>query len=423
MRQGDNRTMHKASEPDAQGLMPQTSATNGLISNAPAKKSLLVMTEFFPLNPGDAVTGGVEQRVSQIVTRLAADRRTDVTVLCSRQPGQPKTHDFAGAHVIRCGFAYPYSNSGHIIKRLLLAKAMFWKGLFCRPKPTLVEGTNFISYLPAALVGMLRRVPRIATYHECWIGQWVRNKGLLTGGFGALWERLSLLVGFDAIISVSSATQQQLTEHGVKATAVIPNGVSLDDFKHIRHPPVDGKKRPTISFAGRLVPGKRVDVLLRAAAIVQHKVKGLHVVIIGDGPERQKLETLARELGVDAMFCGFVRSSQVMREIIAASDVFCLPSEVEGFGITVVEAMACGVPVVVADIPPLREVVADGKAGLLARAGDPAMTATALQRVLTDKKLASTLVVEGKKRLAVYNWDSIAKEYQSLVEKVAKVLR
>ena len=149
----------------------------------------------------------------------------------------------------------------------------------------------------------------------------------------------------------------------------------------------------------------------------------MQVVIIGDGPERQKLETLARELGVDAMFCGFVRSSQVMREIIAASDVFCLPSEVEGFGITVVEAMACGVPVVVADIPPLREVVADGKAGLLARAGDPAMTATALQRVLTDKKLASTLVVEGKKRLAVYNWDAIAKEYQSLVEKVAKVLR
>jgi glycosyltransferase involved in cell wall biosynthesis len=316
--------------------------------------------------------------------------------------------------VLRVGPAYPYSNSGYIIRRQLFALSLFLRGMSV-PKPDVIEGSNFISYLPSALVGSLRAIPHFATYHECWIGSWIKNKGLVTGVFGSIWERLALFLGFDAIIAVSGSTKRQLAEHDVRTDRVIPNGVSLNDFKGIRRKAV---LQPTVCYAGRLVPGKRVDVLLRAASIVAHDVKNLRVVIIGDGPERRTLEALAKDLGVNAEFRGFIKSSRVMRQAIASSTVFCLPSEVEGFGIMAVEAMACGVPVVVAGIPSLREITSDGKAGLVVAPGDAAGTAAAIERIIKDKKLATRLVKEGRKRVAIYNWDAIAKDYEALLRKV-----
>lgn len=366
---------------------------------------LLVMTEFFPLTPEDGCTGGVEQRVSQLVSRLPG---TDVTVLCSRRLGQPRRHMHGPCVVKRVGPAYPYSNSGHVFKRLMFACSLILEGLR-GPRPTVVEGASFLCYLPASIVGLLRRIPRIATYHECWLGRWIRIKGITTGLFGEVWERLSLLLGFNAIIAVSEATRQQLAAKGVRARFVIPNGVSVRSRRNV--PPA----HPTISYVGRLVEGKRVDVLLRAAALLQQDIPALQLTIISDGPSRQPLQFLASQLGVNARFMGFLPSSDDVHRAVANSSAFCLPSAIEGFGITAVEAMACGVPVVLADIPALREVSDNGNAALLVPVGDVNATANALRNVLTSRTVRQDLLAGARRQVDRYDWDSLAASYSSAI--------
>lgn len=366
---------------------------------------LLVMTEFFPLTPEEGRTGGVEQRVSQLVSRLPG---VDVTILCSRRPGQLRYHRYGLCRVKRVGPAYPYSNSGHIIKRLLFACSLVIHALR-GPRPSVIEGASFLGYLPASIAGLLRRVPRIATYHECWLGQWIRIKGLGTGLFGEVWERLSLFFGFDAIIAVSDATRQQLAAKNIRTTVVIPNGVTVARRRHV--PP----QHPTISYVGRLVEGKRVDVLLRAAATLQRDIKDISVIIVGDGSERERLESLASQLGVHARFTGFLPSDDDVQRVVATSSVFCLPSAIEGFGLTAIEAMACGVPVVLADIPALREISGEGEAALLAPVGDVPATARALRQALTDSTRRRQLLDGAQKQLRRYDWDTLAAAYRRAI--------
>jgi len=364
----------------------------------------VVMTEYFPVRPDDAPTGGVEQRMAQLVQRLHGP----VLVLCSHQPGQPRRHRFGTAQVHRVGPTTRYSNEGNIVKRILFALALFWHGVR-QPAGTTIDAASFLSYVPAALCRMFgARV--IVTYHEVWLGRWMRIKGPLTGLFGEVWERMALAIGFNAVIAVSPSTQKELAAHGIRSR-VITNGVNVPIG--VARP---ARGVPTIVYLGRLVPGKRVDVLLQAAAHVGRKVR---IIVIGDGGERRRLEAIARELGVDATFLGKVDSATT-RRILERARVFCLPSAVEGFGISALEGMAAGIPTLLSDIPPLRDISDNGRTALLFPVDDHVALATALRRVLSSKGLAHRLAVAGKARACSYDWNTIARSYEDTIRRVAR---
>ncbi len=356
---------------------------------------VVIMVEFFPVNGKDAPTGGVEQRAAAIAKRLDHE----VLVLCSHQPGQPREHKFGNVRVRRVGPSYPYSNSGNIFPRLGFAYRLIIEAL--KSKADVIDAESFLCYLPGALARRFGSSRVIATYHECWLGNWIRIKGIITGTFGTVWERLSLLLGFDKVIAVSESTRKQLERHGV-SSVVVPNGVPLSEFRK-------ASPRKIVTFIGRLVPGKNCDILLRAAALMNSDVK---VMIIGDGPERNRLEAMARRFGIDAEFKGRMRTG-AMRRILSSSVAFCLPSSVEGFGISAVEAMASGVPVVAADIPPLREVV--GKAGLLVPVRNEKATAAALDRIIQNKSYRKLLSKAASERAKKYDWDVIVRDYEKAI--------
>ena len=151
---------------------------------------------------------------------------------------------------------------------------------------------------------------------------------------------------------------------------VIPSAVDLDRFRpgldasRIRaNLRLEGKR--VLVFTGRLVPHKGVDVILEALAQLPSDVV---LVVIGAGPRLSGLVGLARRLGVEdrVRFCPAV-SDEELPLFLALGDVFVFPSQnrLEGFGLVVAEAMAAGLPVVVADMPGVREVIEPGKEGLL----------------------------------------------------------
>jgi glycosyltransferase involved in cell wall biosynthesis len=249
----------------------------------------------------------------------------------------------------------------------------------------------------------------------------MRHKGFWVGLCGELWERLALRLPWARIIAVSEYTKERLTVRGARQPiTVIPNGIAP-------MPPAILRTRksavPLVSCVSRLVPGKRVDVLIRALAIARKEVPGLRAVIVGQGGEQARLERLAEALGIaDAVaFTGRVADITDVYRMIASSRAFCLPSEVEGFGIAVLEAMACGVPVACSDIPPLREVTRGGKGGVLFPVGDAGALAAALVRLLNDKAFAARKQREARQLAASYGWDGITGQVERVYESLARL--
>jgi glycosyltransferase involved in cell wall biosynthesis len=212
----------------------------------------------------------------------------------------------------------------------------------------------------------------------------------------------------DRFIVVSAALHRTLVMGwGVEPERVelIPNGVDLDGgvddpaaAAALRRALGIDARAPLAGGVGRLVEQKGFDVLIRALPAVRARVPGARLVLVGEGPERDRLARLAREQGVgDAVvFAGFRPDAP---RLMAALDVLVLPSRREGAPLVTLEAMARAVPVVASDIAGIGEQVTDGVEGLLVPPEDPVALADAIARVLGDRALARRLGEAGRRRV------------------------
>jgi len=162
------------------------------------------------------------------------------------------------------------------------------------------------------------------------------------------------------IVSTSRHRDKIVQQYKISPTKIllIPNYVDIDLMKQNPEAPVVPGR---IGFVGRLEPQKNLEALLRAVARLDPPA---HLVLIGEGSERPKLERLAREIGCRVHFVGAVPHEQ-LPAILNRCQVFVLPSLYEGMPKALIEAMACGLPIVATDIPGNREIVEHGKTGLL----------------------------------------------------------
>jgi len=168
---------------------------------------------------------------------------------------------------------------------------------------------------------------------------------------------------------------------------VIPNFVDTEAFRPA--PRIDESARVLIHISN-FRPLKCVDDAVRVLAGVRRAVPAATLVLVGDGPERPRVEALVRELGLGEAV-RFAGMQPDVLPLLQQADAFLLPSSTEGFGLAALEALSCGVPVVASRVGGIPEVVVDGETGFLCEAGDvPAMTAAAL-RLLSDAPLRRRL--------------------------------
>jgi len=371
---------------------------------------ILLLSEYFPSSEKANVTGGVEARCFNVAKGLS--KRNKVKVITSWQKGQKREDKFSGIEVYRVGPHHDYSHSGSLFSRLRFARALVKKGTEFSDVDV-VDGYSFLTYLPAYEIARKLKKPSVITYHETWIGEWVRNKGIFTGVPGEIWERRVLSKRYSKIISVSNFTKNALMKKGVNNIVVIPNGVDLKKFEKIK-----AKKQTTICCISRLTPQKKIDDLVRAVALVKKEISDVRCKIIGKGPELEKLKKLVKELKIEknVEFLGFVEKSDDVVKILKSSDIFCLPTILEGFGMVVIEAMASGVPYVCSDIEPLKEVTSNGKGGLLFKAEDYVDLSVKIVKLLRDKKLYAEKIKEGSVLVKKYDWNLITKEIEKVYE-------
>lgn len=206
-------------------------------------------------------------------------------------------------------------------------------------------------------------------------------------------------------VVISESTRDDLVRRGIAAGRITVVHCGLDHQAYRPDPAVARSARPTILFVGRLRRYKGVDWVMRALPRVRAKVADARLIVIGDGPFGPALRRQAERLGVAGAveFRGFVPRPDKVRAI-QESWVLVQPSPKEGWGLTVVEAGACGTAVVAADSPGLRDSVRRDVTGLLVPYGDDAGLAEALARVLTDGALRARLGAAGIEWAARFQW-------------------
>lgn len=174
-----------------------------------------------------------------------------------------------------------------------------------------------------------------------------------------------------------------------------------------------------VVYAGRLAPEKQAEVAVRAIAKFGEAtgVKA-RLVVAGDGPSGEEMKALAVKLGVDARFLGPLPQTQ-LQKWMAAADVFLFPSPTETFGNVVLEAMACGAPVVGAAGGAVPDTVRDDVTGLLCAPGDADDFARALVRLHADAGLRARLSAAGRLDAASRSWDEVFARLLASMEQVS----
>lgn len=251
-----------------------------------------------------------------------------------------------------------------------------------------VDHMPYFPLFSAKLVSIVKRRPMYATWHEVW-GRAYWSKYLGPAGLIAyLIERASVHLP-DAIIAVSPHTQNQLrTVLGYRGPLhLVPNGTDHAAIQTI----APASEKSDIIYAGRLLAHKNVDLLVKAVARLRTVQPDIRCLIVGDGPEYAAIQGLikAHELQRNVIMKGFVPTSEVVFSLMKSSKVFVLPSVREGFGISVIEAFACGLPVITVEHPDnaARHLIRDG----LGIVCDPNVTSLtrALRTVLKESPVTA----------------------------------
>ncbi len=282
----------------------------------------------------------------------------------------------------------------------------------------LVHAEGHLSLVPCSAAAMIRKRPSVATVHDLYLAEWRKMYKSVASFGGVPFEVLSCRMPFDRILTVNSSIKDKMTgilKIDKRKIQILHSGIDTKYVDSVRGKKNDG----SIVYIGRLAPQKNIGTLIRAYASLPISLRRSHELkIIGEGSERPVLERLAKSLGTDVNFIGKIEKHEnVLKELKAAS-IFVLPSNRESFGITILEAMLSGVPVISTATEGPRDHIKNGETGFLVKIGDHEELAERITELLTDKKLNSKLSANGREYAKLHDWENIAKNVAAVYRKV-----
>lgn len=230
----------------------------------------------------------------------------------------------------------------------------------------------------------------------------------------------------DAVIALTKDMKREIQKICNREIIVIPNGIDLERFQNLSREEARNKLQikaddKIIIFVGSLRPVKGVKYLIKAMKIVRQKEPNARLILIGNGEEKQDLIKLTGDLNLGNLitFVGEIPNEKVP-EYMAASNVFVLPSLSEGFPLVSLEAMACGLPIVVSRVCGLPEIVEDGKNGFLVESGNPEQIAEKVLLLLEDDELRERMSRNNKEKVKDYTWEGVIGRLERIYEAIGR---
>jgi len=348
--------------------------------------------------------GGAEVHLHEIFKRVAAFGHR-VTLLCSGFAGAPGCEQIDGLEVVRKGSRNWFNYTVPAAYRALAAKNQF---------DVVVDDLNKIPFYTPWFV----REPILALLHHFFGKSIYRETNWPAASYVYCSERLVPAVyRRTPFAAVSQSTADELRRSGHESwIELLPNAVDMSQYRCD-----DGRKSPAplIGYLGRLKKYKCVDHILQALPAVLRQRPDARLLIIGGGDDRARLEWIVREQGLTdkVVFTGHVSQEEKVAYLnqlwIAVN-----PSPKEGGGLTVIEANACGVPVVAADSPGLRDSVVDGKTGRLYPFGDIDRLSQTMVDFLSDPSLRADCGREALAWARTFTWEASAQKALMIIDRV-----
>jgi glycosyltransferase involved in cell wall biosynthesis len=347
--------------------------------------------------------GGAEIHVHEVFGRLARDFDFEVAMLCSSFEGGASQELVDGIEVRRVGglpFYYPKA------------------ALACRRETkagrvdVVVECLNKLPFFAP----LYSHSPVLVLSHHLFGATAFRQVAWpIAATVFAAEKLIPPLYGRWPFVTISQSSADDLATRGIEPARVTVSHCGVEPSLV----PVEASKpRPQrVTYVGRLEPYKRVDVMLQAMERLSDRFPEAEIVVMGRGSDRDRLEGVARELGLEARtrFAGFV-SDRERDEILAGTRVCVCPSEKEGWGLTVIESNAVATPVVAADAPGLRDSVRHGETGYLAAFADVDAFAERIAALLEDEALSLRMQQAAYAWSKEFDWDRSAAEMAQCLE-------
>lgn len=365
--------------------------------------------------------GGSEIEAQRVCSALI-QRGYQVEVLCGSDPPmhqQPRWTDDYGVPVRVLGIGWPTSRW----RQRAYAAAVGWTLLRERKTYDLVYflmqglhlavGLLVTRFLDKPAIVKISGSALIPLMQKSWLGrkelQWMRQ-----------WAKQVMILN-DGM--VEEARQAGLD---VRQLLWMPNPVDVDTFspasdpdrRHLRE--ALALRGTTVVYVGRLAPEKELGSLIGGFSRVVAAFPDAQLVLVGDGPCRTELQSLAEKRGVAnrVRFVGRASTKEV-RQWLQAADIFALVSSIEGFSCSLTEAMAVGLPCLVSDIPGNAQLVEPGVQGLRFRLRDEESLAIGLSRLLADPALRTRLGAHGRRAIVEnYSADKVVDRYERLFHQI-----
>lgn len=337
--------------------------------------------------------GGAEVHLQEVARRFARDGFR-VVQYAHAFPGGARSETVDGVEIHRAGGAFLFNYTAFFNLR---------RWARAHRADVVIDDSNKIPFL----LPWISPVPVLARFHHLFGRAIFRETNFPSALYVWLFEALiGAAYKKVPIVTVSPSTRAELEARGLGARAPIAiacNGVDLVRYREL---PEVAREPFLIAHVGRLMRYKNVETLLRAFALLRAEFPRARLAIGGDGNDRPRLEKLARDLALEGAveFRGFISQEEKVRLYNAAA-VFVNPSLKEGWGLTSIEANACGTPVVAADAPGLRDSVRHDETGLLVPALDPAAFAAAIASILRDAALAERLRDGARAWARAHDWE------------------
>ncbi len=343
--------------------------------------------------------GGAETHLHEILERLAA-RGHEVVLLCGGWPDCPPRTARHGVEIHRVGTRQTFA---------LHARRYWERHLAQRGFDVLYEDINKMPLFTTRWSGAQRVV--VVVPHLFGAAAFQELNPILASAVWLSERPIPFLYRDVPFQAISESTADDLVARGLRRdqVVVIPPGVS---FEHYTPDAAARSATPVFSYLGRLKKYKGVDLVIRAFARVSHPDAILEIA--GAGDYRPRLEALARslDLGARVRFLGFVSETEKLA-LLRRSWAVALASPKEGWGLTNVEAEACGTPVVASDSPGIRESVRNGETGFLVKHGDVAGLAAAMERLAGSPALVEEMGVRARAFAETFTWDRCARETEA----------
>jgi phosphatidylinositol alpha-mannosyltransferase len=358
-----------------------------------------IVTEYY-----EPSVGGIQEHVRHFA-REARSLGHSVTVVTSAMPDVPpdgvRGSQGDGPEVVRIGRSFPVYNNGGV------GRVTGGPRVSAAVRDFLARSSFDVVHVHAPLTPVL---PILAIHHATGpvVGTFHTNfePGL---GFrlarGALQRYLDRL---DAAVAVSRACLDAFRGRLSADFRIVPNGVDVARFAQGRRPRRFDDGKLNVLWVGRVEPRNGLDRMLAAFVEARRRIDA-RLVVVGDGPLLPRYRArVPAEIAEDVVFAGRVVDERP--DYYAAADVYCAPTRIASFGVTLLEAMAAGVPVLASDIDGFREVVQHGVEGELVPAADSGAWARALVRLASDRGLGASYGAAGRRTVSRYDWPVVARE-------------